>query len=107
MVGGDERAAAYSSGDDLDRQASARRGVPGGRRGVVRGDGRLEPRFADSVTAGRLRLHVGDVGRLPPADGAVDHVLTVNTVYFWSDLGAAFGEVRRVLAPGGPLVVAR
>lgn len=27
-------------------------------------------------------------------------------VYFWSDLGATFGEVRRVLAPGGRLVVA-
>ena len=63
-------------------------------------------RYADAIAAGRLELHEGDVGRLPLADGAVDHVLTVNTVYFWSDLGAAFDEVRRVLAPGGRLVVA-
>jgi SAM-dependent methyltransferase len=63
-------------------------------------------RFADAVTAGRLELHEGDVARLPLVDGAVDYVLTVNTVYFWTDLGAAFGEVRRVLAPGGRLVVA-
>jgi arsenite methyltransferase len=63
-------------------------------------------RFADAVAAGRLQLHEGDVGRLPLVDGAVDYVLTVNTVYFWSDLAAAFGEVRRVLAPGGRLVVA-
>jgi SAM-dependent methyltransferase len=63
-------------------------------------------RFADAVAASRLQLHEGDVERLPLVDGAVDSVLTVNTVYFWSDLGAAFGEVRRVLAPGGRLVVA-
>lgn len=63
-------------------------------------------RFADAVAAGRLELHVGDVGRLPLDDGEVDHVLTVNTVYFWPDLGAAFAELRRVLAPGGRLVVA-
>ena len=63
-------------------------------------------RFAGEIAAGRLELHGGDVGRLPLADGAVDRVLTVNTVYFWPDLGAAFAEVRRVLAPGGRLVVA-
>jgi hypothetical protein len=39
----------------------------------------------------------GDVGRLPLADGAVGYVLTVNTVYFWSDLGVAFREVHRIL----------
>jgi SAM-dependent methyltransferase len=65
-----------------------------------------QARFPDAVQQGRLELHEGDVGHLPLADGAVDRVLTVNTVYFWPDLGAAFGEVRRVLAPGGRLVVA-
>ena len=65
-----------------------------------------QKRFADAVAAGRLELHDADVGRLPLANDAVDRVLTVNTVYFWSDLAAAFGEMRRVLAPGGRLVVA-
>jgi SAM-dependent methyltransferase len=63
-------------------------------------------RFSDAVADGRLELHQGDVERLPLVDGAVDRVLTVNTVYFWPDLGAAFAEVRRVLTPGGRLVVA-
>ena len=63
-------------------------------------------RFADAVADGRLELHAGDVARLPLPDGAVDRVLTVNTVYFWPDLGAALGEVRRVLAPDGRVVVA-
>ena len=63
-------------------------------------------RHADAVEAGRLELHVGDVARLPLADGAVDRVLTVNTVYFWPDLGAALGEIHRVLSPGGRVVLA-
>ena len=65
-----------------------------------------QARYADAVVAGRLALHEGDVGRLPLADGTVDRALTVNTVYFWPDLRAAFGELRRVLAPGGRLIVA-
>jgi arsenite methyltransferase len=64
-----------------------------------------EARHADAVAEGRLSLATGEVARLPLADGAVDRVLTVNTVYFWPDLAPAFGEIRRVLAPGGRLVV--
>jgi ubiquinone/menaquinone biosynthesis C-methylase UbiE len=63
-------------------------------------------RFAEAVADGRLELHAGDVARLPLPDGTVDRVLTVNTVYFWPDLSAALGEVRRVLAPDGRIVVA-
>ncbi len=63
-------------------------------------------RFAAEVAAGRLELHAGEVARLPLGDGAVDRVLTVNTVYFWPDLDVAFREIRRVLAPSGRLVVA-
>ncbi len=63
-------------------------------------------RFADAVAAGRLEVHAGDVARLPVPDASVDRVLTVNTVYFWADLAAAFREVRRVLVPGGRVVVA-
>ena len=83
----------------------ARRDGDRDRPGGGHGGGRTRA-FPDAVAAGRLELHEGDVGRLPLVDGAVDRVLTVNTVYFWPDLGAAFGDVRRVLAPGGRLVVA-
>ena len=57
------------------------------------------------VSAGRLELHVGEVDALPLADAAVDRILTVNTVYFWPDLALALGELRRVSAPGGRLVI--
>lgn len=62
-------------------------------------------RHAEVVASGRLVLHVGDVLDLPLRDDAVDRIVTVNTVYFWRDLPAALAEVRRVLAPGGRLVV--
>ena len=64
-----------------------------------------EARHREAVAAGRLTVQTGEVEQLPLADAAVDRVLTVNTVYFWPDLAAALREVRRVLAPGGKLVV--
>jgi SAM-dependent methyltransferase len=65
-----------------------------------------QARYADAVADGRLELHEGDVRQLPLADGTVNRALSVNTIYFWPDLRAAFGELRRVLAPGGRLIVA-
>ncbi|WP_320671946.1 class I SAM-dependent methyltransferase [Patulibacter defluvii] len=62
-------------------------------------------RHPDAVAGGRLDLRTGQVDPLPLADGAVDRILTVNTVYFWPDLPAALAELRRVLAPGGRLVI--
>ena len=64
-----------------------------------------EGRHRQAVAAGRLILRAGDVQDLPLHDAAVDRVLTVNTVYFWPDLVLALREVRRVLAPGGRLVI--
>ncbi len=40
------------------------------------------------------------------ADECVDHVVSVNTVAIWPDLDAGLDELRRVLAPGGSLVLA-
>jgi SAM-dependent methyltransferase len=62
-------------------------------------------RHEEDVVAGRLTVRTGEVDGLPLDDDAVDRVLTVNTVYFWPDLGPALSEVRRVLAPGGRLVI--
>lgn len=62
-------------------------------------------RHADDIAAGRLTAEAGDVYALPLADDSVDRILTVNTVYFWRDLGAALGELRRVMRPGARLVI--
>jgi arsenite methyltransferase len=39
-------------------------------------------------------------------DGSVDALITVNTVYFITELDAASAELARVLRPGGRAVVA-
>ena len=64
-----------------------------------------ERRHRQAVTAGRLILQAGEVQDLPFGDAAVDRVLTVNTVYFWPDLIPALREIRRVLVPGGRMVI--
>ena len=57
-----------------------------------------------ALTAGRLALVRGDFGRLPFADELADAVLAVNVVYFMSS-SAAVREARRVLRPGGRMVL--
>lgn len=57
-------------------------------------------RHGDAVT-----VLQGDIAALPLGDDEIDAILTVNTVYFWPDLPVAFGELHRVLKPGGRLVI--
>jgi len=54
---------------------------------------------------GRLRLSRGSLTELPLDDGSVDALITVNTVYFISELDAACRELARVLRPGGRAVI--
>jgi arsenite methyltransferase len=53
----------------------------------------------------RLRLSRGSLTELPLDDGSVDALITVNTVYFISELDAACRELARVLRPGGRAVI--
>jgi SAM-dependent methyltransferase len=70
-------------------------------------------RAADMVAAAsegfrwddRVTVHEGVVEALPLEDASVDRVLTVNTVYFWPDLGAGLRELHRVVTPGGRVVI--
>ena len=57
------------------------------------------------IAAGRCAVVQGDVQSLPlPAD-AFDLATAFETVYFWPDLAECFGEVRRVLRPGGVFLI--
>jgi len=66
---------------------------------------RARSRFGRDVRAGRLRLADGSLTAIPLDDASVDAVITLNTVYFISDLGAVCAELARVLRPAGRAVV--
>lgn len=59
----------------------------------------------DAVASGRLELVEGSVESVPWGNGAFDAVITINTVYFWPRPAEGIREIRRVLAPGGRVVV--
>jgi arsenite methyltransferase len=62
-------------------------------------------RYRRDIAAGRLALHTGSFTQLPFADGALDGVLTVNTIYFIAELDRAFTELARVVGSSGLFVV--
>lgn len=64
-----------------------------------------QKRFGDELSAGRLHLHLASIERLPLGDGSLDGAITVNTLYFVSDLDRAFNELARVLRGQGRLVI--
>ena len=53
------------------------------------------------VEQGKIQLLLADIQNLPFEDISIDKVYTVNTVYFWQDIGKGFSEVERVLKPNG------
>ncbi|HXV23200.1 MAG TPA: class I SAM-dependent methyltransferase [Alphaproteobacteria bacterium] len=58
------------------------------------------------VQQGRVGFLLATVERLPFPNAAFDRALAVNAIYFWPDQLAALRELRRVLRPGGWLVLA-
>jgi SAM-dependent methyltransferase len=66
----------------------------------------LAERYNGDPAAGRLAVREGGVESLPLGDESVDGVVTVNTVYLWSELLGPLSEIGRVLVPGGTLVIA-
>ena len=62
-------------------------------------------RFRRDLAGGRLEIVAAEVGSIPFPDGAFDRALAVNTIYFWAEPERGLQEVRRVLAPGGRLVL--
>jgi ubiquinone/menaquinone biosynthesis C-methylase UbiE len=80
-----------------------------GDEGVVHGieiaDDMLSRAKAKFGSDRRLRLARGSLTELPLDDGTVDALITVNTVYFISELDGACREFARVLRPGGRAVI--
>lgn len=58
-----------------------------------------------AIDRGLVQLDAGDSSALPYASDMFDCVLTVHTIYFWSQPLDHLREIIRVLKPGGKLVV--
>jgi ubiquinone/menaquinone biosynthesis C-methylase UbiE len=62
-------------------------------------------RNAVAIREGRVSLQYGSALALPFADGTFDKALSANSIHIWSDQLAGIKEMRRVLKPGGELVI--
>jgi ubiquinone/menaquinone biosynthesis C-methylase UbiE len=62
-------------------------------------------RRMDPDLPGHVRVHQAVAEHLPLPDGSVDTVLTTLTLCTVGDLPAAVAEIRRVLRPGGQVLV--
>ena len=60
---------------------------------------------ARAVAAGRCAVRQGDVSALALQAEAFDLATAFETVYFWPGLETCFGEVRRILKPGGQFLI--
>jgi SAM-dependent methyltransferase len=64
-----------------------------------------ERRFAPWIAEGRMAVRRGSAEVIPWADAEFDRALSVNSLFYWPDPARAVGEIRRVLRPGGVLVL--
>ena len=60
---------------------------------------------AQAIAAGRMDVRHASVSQLPFGDATFDLVTAVETHYYWPDLAHDLAEVRRVLKPGGTVVL--
>jgi SAM-dependent methyltransferase len=59
-----------------------------------------------AIDAGRVELRHGAVAALPFADRCFDAAVAINSVHYWAQPTADLNDIRRVLRPGGRLLLA-
>ena len=57
------------------------------------------------INEGKVEVMEGNVINLPFEDNTFDIVTAFETIYFWPDIEKSFGEVKRVLKPGGIFLI--
>ena len=60
---------------------------------------------AKAIAEGRCKVQEASVVKLPFGENAFDLITAFETIYFWPDIEHCFGEVKRVLKPGGQFVI--
>jgi len=65
----------------------------------------LEQAYAKFGKRGPVRFYLGDAERLPFADDSFDAVWSSGSIEYWPDPVATLRELRRVVVPGGPVLV--
>ncbi len=60
---------------------------------------------AQVIPVGRVEVHQADVEKLPFPDNTFDLVTGVETHFWWPDIAAGLREIRRVLKPGGTVIL--
>lgn len=60
---------------------------------------------AQLIKAGRVEIRQASVSQLPFPDNQFDLITAVETHYYWPDLVKDLQEIRRVLKPGGTLLL--
>lgn len=60
---------------------------------------------ADLVQAGKASFHLASADAMPFGDAGFDRVFSIGVVHFWTDPAASLAEVRRVLRPGGVMLM--
>ena len=59
----------------------------------------------DMIAAGRCAVQQGDVSNLELPSGSFDLATAFETIYFWPGLEKCFGQVAKVLKPGGYFMI--
>lgn len=62
-------------------------------------------RCRQEIRTGRVALMQGEFEHLPYPDRSFDRILASNVMYFWHDASRVLDELRRVLRPGGRIVI--
>jgi SAM-dependent methyltransferase len=95
--------------DRSDRPARPAGGRSRPRRGLCHGldqsRHQLERAWAKFGKTDRVRFYRGDAERLPFGDDAFDAVWSSGSIEYWPDPVAALREFRRVVRPGGGVLV--
>lgn len=59
----------------------------------------------EGVIEDKIRIHQGDVTDLPFGDNFFELIISVSSYFFWPDFDTAVEQIKRVLTPGGTLLL--